>query len=149
ASTSAAWRAGPITAAPSLPASACWTSARWAGCGDSTHSPLSSAGRHRYDERGSSNQPRRPPMLPRSWLASLAVLTLLALAVPVRADKLTRAEIGKRGKAATAFVDIPGRVSGTAFCVHPSGLFLTNEHVVRGTDRAEIKLVLDAGLKTQ
>jgi len=29
------------------------------------------------------------------------------------------------------------------------GLFLTNEHVVRGAEKAEIKLVLDSGLRTQ
>jgi S1-C subfamily serine protease len=66
-----------------------------------------------------------------------------------RADKLTRAEIGKLGKAVTAYVEVPGRGSGTAFCVHRSGLFVTNDHVVRGQEAAGIKVVIDSGLKTQ
>lgn len=73
------------------------------------------------------------------------VLGLLSLLV-VAADKPTKVEIGKRGKAATAFVEVPGRGTGTAFCVHPSGLFVTNEHVVRGADKADITLVLNPSL---
>src|SRR5262249_24578610 len=55
----------------------------------------------------------------------------------------------KRGKAATAFAEVPGRGTGTAFCVHPSGLFVSNEHVVRGSETAEVTLVLDPSLPTQ
>ena len=79
----------------------------------------------------------------------LVGIALLLAVVPARAEKLTKAEIGKLGKAATAFVEVPGRGSGTAFCVHPSGLFVTNEHVVRGQEKTEIKIVIDASLKTQ
>ncbi|MDB5313532.1 MAG: hypothetical protein JWO38_7734 [Gemmataceae bacterium] len=76
---------------------------------------------------------------------------LIALALPAfaRGEKPTKVEIGKRGKAATAFVEVPGRGTGTAFCVHPSGLFVTNEHVVRGAEKAEITLVLDPSLAGQ
>ena len=77
--------------------------------------------------------------------ATLALL-LLGTTALLAADKPTKVEIGKKGKAATAFVDVPGRGSGTAFCVHPSGLFVTNEHVVRGAEKAEIILVLNPSL---
>jgi S1-C subfamily serine protease len=83
------------------------------------------------------------------YILCVAVLAVLAQAASARADKLSRAEIGRRGKAATALVEVPGRGSGTAFCVHPSGLFVTNEHVIRGKEKSEIKLVIDANLKTQ
>ena len=76
---------------------------------------------------------------------------MFALALPAacRADKPTKVEIAKRGKAATVFVEVPGRGTGTAFCVHPSGLFVTNEHVVRGAERAEITLVLNPAVESQ
>jgi S1-C subfamily serine protease len=57
----------------------------------------------------------------------------------------SRVEVGKLGKAATALVEVKARRSyGSAFCVHPSGLFLTNEHVIQG---GEVTLVLNPGLK--
>lgn len=80
--------------------------------------------------------------------AGLLSLMLLAAGPTEGADKPTKVEIGKRGKAATAFVDVPGRGSGTAFCIHPSGLFVTNEHVVRGAT-GEVILVLNPSLDTQ
>src|SRR4051812_50072000 len=68
---------------------------------------------------------------PRAWFR-LASLGCLLASLGAGDDKPTRAEVVKRGKAATAFVEVPaGRSSGTAFCVYPSGLFVTNEHVVR------------------
>lgn len=73
---------------------------------------------------------------------ALAALLALAASAPGQGEKPTKVEIGKRGKAATAFVEVPGRGTGTGFCVHPSGLFVTNEHVVRGEEKAEITLVL-------
>ena len=82
-------------------------------------------------------------------LRSLLILGLLALALPVAAqEKLTKVEIGKRGKAATAFVEVPGVSTGTAFCIHPSGLFITNEHVVHGA-KDEVILVLNPSLDGQ
>ena len=80
-----------------------------------------------------------------SRVAATLALLLLGTAL-FAADKPTKVEIGKKGKAATAFVDVPGRGSGTAFCVHPSGLFVTNEHVIRGAEKAEIILVLNPTL---
>lgn len=73
---------------------------------------------------------------------------LLALARSPAADEpLSRVEIGKIGKAATALVEVKARRSyGSAFCIHPAGLFLTNEHVVQG---GEVTLVLNPGLKTE
>lgn len=82
----------------------------------------------------------------------LAVMTagLLALALPsARGDKPTRVEIGKRGKAATVFVDAGAAGTGTAFCIHPSGLFVTNEHVIRGAKDGTVTLVLDPSQDTQ
>lgn len=63
-------------------------------------------------------------------------------------DKLPKVEIGKRGKAATALVEVKG-ATGTAFCVHSSGLFVTNEHVVRGTGGDDVILVLNPSLENQ
>jgi len=61
----------------------------------------------------------------------------------------SKAEIAKRAKACTAFIEVKP-VSGSGFCVHSSGLFVTNAHVVsRGGGGSEVTLVLDAGLKTQ
>ncbi len=81
-----------------------------------------------------------------SRVAATLALLLLGTTALLAADKPTKVEIGKKGKAATAFVDVPGRGSGTAFCVHPSGLFVTNEHVIRGAEKAEIVLVLNPSL---
>jgi len=73
------------------------------------------------------------------------VVSLLIFANPSAAqgEKLTKVEIGKRGKAATAFVDVPKGGTGTAFCIHPSGLFITNEHVIRAGAKDEVILVLN------
>lgn len=77
-------------------------------------------------------------------------IVLLALTLSVSAqEKPSKVEIGKRGKAATAFVDVPRRGTGTAFCAHPNGLFITNEHVVRGAEKEEITLVLNPAVEDQ
>ena len=55
------------------------------------------------------------------------------------------ADMVSRGKTATALVDGGRAGSGTAFCIHPSGLFLTNAHVVDGLAAADIKIVLTPG----
>ncbi len=81
--------------------------------------------------------------------AAVAVSLISVALVGSAQEKPTRVAIGKRAKAATAFVDVPGRGTGTAFCVHPSGLFVTNEHVVRGAAKDEVTLVLDPSLDTQ
>ena len=89
-------------------------------------------------------------MLRRKALISL-IMGLVTLAMPTvsGAEKPKRAEIAKRGKAATAFVEVPGGGTGTAFCVDPTGLFVTNEHVVRGAGTGEVILVLDPALATE
>ena len=55
--------------------------------------------------------------------------------------------IAKRAKAATVLVEAKP-IYGSGFCVHQSGLFVTNEHVVRRTPET-ITLVLNAGLKNR
>ncbi|HEV3204408.1 MAG TPA: serine protease, partial [Gemmataceae bacterium] len=82
---------------------------------------------------------------PFQWVMVWSVLWSL----PIRGEPLSRGEIAKLGKATTAFVDVkPGRGSGSAFCIHSSGLFLTNEHVIRSADNGgSIDLVLNSGLK--
>ena len=78
-----------------------------------------------------------------------ATLFAALLALPATAqEKLTKVEIGKRGKAATAFVEVTKYGTGTAFCVHPSGLFVTNEHVVRGAT-GEVTLVVNPSILGQ
>jgi hypothetical protein len=67
----------------------------------------------------------------------------------VGAEKLSKVEIGKRGKAATAYVEVPSGASGTGFCIHPSGLFVTNEHVIQGAELADIIVVLEPSLASQ
>jgi hypothetical protein len=62
-------------------------------------------------------------------------------------DALSREAIAKRAKAATALVEVKP-VYGSGFCIHSSGLFVTNEHVVRQGAEA-VTVVLNAGLKTQ
>jgi S1-C subfamily serine protease len=81
----------------------------------------------------------------------LLVATLsaaLLAAGPVTAEPLTKAEIARRGKDAVALVQVNGGTAGTAFCINSAGLFVTSERLVRG-EKAEVTLVLDAGLKTQ
>src|SRR5262245_15373709 len=79
-----------------------------------------------------------------------AIALALAIATRTDAQRLTKAEIAKLGKAATALVDVKAtRVGGSAFCVHPDGLFVTNEHVVRDGDKGEIVLVLNPNLPAQ
>jgi hypothetical protein len=76
---------------------------------------------------------------------------MIIATLPTRGDKLTRPEIAKRGKAATALVHLPptGPV-GTAFSVHASGYFIAAESLFSGRpDDVDIALVLDPGLKTE
>ncbi len=84
-------------------------------------------------------------------LASAAAALLTAVAVPARADKPTREEIARRGKAAVALVQLRSdRIAGTAFCVHPDGYFLTADAVLAAAPAdGEVTLVLEPGLKSQ
>jgi serine protease Do len=57
----------------------------------------------------------------------------------------------QNGKRATALIingNLPG--SGSAFCIHPSGVFVTNAHVVRGIPaNGTVKLFLNCGEKDE
>ena len=76
----------------------------------------------------------------------LLVATLLAARPPAgAAEPLTKAEIVRLAKPATAYVDA-GERKGSGFCVHESGLFVTNAHVVADIkDDGRVKLVLNPG----
>ena len=63
-------------------------------------------------------------------------------------EPVPREELAKRGKAATAYVELSAR-AGTAFCLHASGLFITNEHVTHDAGSREITLVLHPGETTE
>jgi S1-C subfamily serine protease len=72
-------------------------------------------------------------------VAKLTVPLILAGACLAADEGPSRVQIGKLGKAATALVEVQARdlrllffqgTYGSAFCIHPSGLFLTNAHVV-------------------
>jgi hypothetical protein len=75
---------------------------------------------------------------------SLAVLLTALANRSAGAEPLSRVEIAKIGKAATALVEIQGRRAyGSAFCIHPSGLFITNDHVAQG----DLTIILKPGSK--
>jgi hypothetical protein len=80
---------------------------------------------------------------------SMIILAVVLTASVAFGDESPRVKLSRLGKAATALVEIkPGY--GSAFCVHSSGLFVTNEHVVRAAgDNGAVTLVLDPGLKSQ
>ncbi len=65
------------------------------------------------------------------------------------AEKPTKVDFVKLGKQATALVEVKNRGTGSAFCVHPSGLFITNQHVIGNSENPEINLVLNPSLKDQ
>jgi S1-C subfamily serine protease len=71
---------------------------------------------------------------------------IIALAAAVRAEEPSRQTLAKAGKAATVYVQVKDG-SGSGFCIHPSGLFLTNHHVIAGG--GDISLVLNANQKDQ
>jgi hypothetical protein len=85
---------------------------------------------------------------------SAAFLAVLAAGLwpdaPSTADArdLSKNQIARRGREATAFLEVgPGR-SATAFCVHPSGLFVTNVHAIKNPSGA-IKVVVKSGTLEQ
>jgi hypothetical protein len=79
-------------------------------------------------------------------LVALLFGAVVALPAVARAAEPSKQELARIGKAASAFVLVKG-ASGSAFCVHPSGLFVTNQHVVE--DNREVILVLNANQKEQ
>jgi formylglycine-generating enzyme required for sulfatase activity/S1-C subfamily serine protease len=87
------------------------------------------------------------PVSPFLRRSSAAMLVLLLLGVAALGEGVPRAKITKAGKAATALVMGKTRsVQGSAFCINTTGIFLTNEHLVR--DESEVSLVLGSGSKT-
>ena len=48
---------------------------------------------------------------------------------------------------ATAFVE--AELLGTAFCVHPTGLFITNNHLLDSDRDKPVKMVFDPGLESE
>jgi hypothetical protein len=93
------------------------------------------------------------------WFCALAVLLLMLRQCPAADETSWRVKVGQTAKAATALVEVkPRGAYGSAFCILPSGLFLTNAHVVQlpgplpanfPAPPVEITLVLNPGLKTQ
>lgn len=62
-----------------------------------------------------------------------------------------QAPVVERAKLATALVELPdGESFGSAFCITPDGIFVTNQHVVEGVPiGGKVSLVLNAGLRTE
>ncbi len=89
--------------------------------------------------------------------SALYLLVLACLLFPcaqaVSADgDLPREKLAEMGKRATAMVEVArfhGRAYGTAFCISPAGIFVTNAHVMEGALQSECTLVLNPALKTQ
>src|SRR3954469_10866796 len=81
---------------------------------------------------------------------SAVLVALLAVSTPHAAEgDLPRQEIAKLAKPATVLVET-GAAFGSGFCIHPSGLFMTNDHVIGDVpDGGTVTLVLDAGMKSQ
>ena len=78
----------------------------------------------------------------------LPVMIVLVLMNTVRAEKLAKVEIAKIGKAATAFVETPNRGSGTAFCIHASGLYSSPTSMLFAVRiRGAVTLVLKSGVE--
>jgi hypothetical protein len=77
---------------------------------------------------------------------ALALLLCMLHSVPAADDTMSREAIARHAKDSTVLVEVKPTY-GTGFCVHSSGLFVTNEHVVRQGEI--ITLVLHAGQKAQ
>ena len=79
------------------------------------------------------------------------VLLLILGNLSPAAEPLSKVELSKRGKEATALLELQPRTSyAAAFCVHASGLFVTAEQPLRLRGNVDtVVLVLRSGLKTQ
>lgn len=76
------------------------------------------------------------------------LLLVVFLAIPCFATLANdiQPEVVKRAKQASALVVLPsGRGFGSAFCIDPTGYFLTNDHVIKSSENESITLVLNAG----
>jgi hypothetical protein len=92
-------------------------------------------------------------------LCALPAFLLVLGNCPAADEPSWRVKVGRVGKPATALVEMKARAAyGSAFCIHPSGLFLTNAHVVESpfdfppnvtSPPVEINLVLNPGQKAE
>ena len=81
-------------------------------------------------------------------LCSLVLVMTAVTRCQAADEPLTRVQIVKAGKAATALVEVKGQQGegyGSAFCVQPDGWFVTNAHVAVGG----LTLVLNPNLKNE
>ena len=81
------------------------------------------------------------------YLFAVFMLTML---LPLQVAAQDRAVIA-RGKAASALVELDdGKTAATAFCIHKSGIFVTNHHVVaKVKPGADVRLILDVATPAQ
>jgi hypothetical protein len=81
----------------------------------------------------------------------LLIVIFGALVGDVHGEKLSKAELIKRGKAATALVQaFPNFVGGTAICINPAGYFVTANGILPPpSSKGEVSLVFSAGLEEQ
>jgi hypothetical protein len=83
----------------------------------------------------------------RPWATAILLVTFALHAIPAAvAEELSKAQMAKLGKAATAFVKST-KGQGSGFCINATGLLITNEHVVR--DDKEVTVVFNPALKEQ
>jgi hypothetical protein len=76
-----------------------------------------------------------------------ALVTLIALSGSVSAAE---PEIIRAGKQATALVQVGDAGSGTAFCIDPAGLFITNRHVTAALPAGQrLKVIVNPSLENQ
>ena len=81
-------------------------------------------------------------------LRCLCGMIFVGVAAPTAfGDGPTRSDIAKLGKAATALVEAGINTQGSAFCIHPAGFFVTNEHVV--AQNSTPTLIINTGQKTE
>jgi S1-C subfamily serine protease len=104
-----------------------------------------------------------------SMLVAVATILLVRItdgaapqAAPVGASRaasgLSRVAVAKLGKAATGLVEVEDlHIYGSAFCIDPSGLFLTNEHILNPNHSkrnnqqpiGKVNLILNPGQNNQ
>jgi tetratricopeptide (TPR) repeat protein len=74
-------------------------------------------------------------------------LVFLVLVAPPISGEEPKVDLAKAGKAATALVEASNNAQGTAFCIHPTGFFVTSEHVVR--NMTAVTIALNPGVRTE
>ncbi len=84
------------------------------------------------------------------WLGFSCWVLLMLLPGGLLPCARVRADVVEQGKRATALVDLGERGSGSAFCIDPAGLFVTNWHVVADREHGEtVKVVMEGGQPDQ